>query len=286
MTGPVLAGVDGTDSGLDALALARQLAAAWGERLLVLCVYPQEQRSEAVEEVRRHVDAALAPARAAAGEPAAEVRSVSSTSPARGLAELAEREGAGAVVVGSSNRGPIGRVLSSGTAERLLHGSACPVAVAPRGQRRRAGPLRAPAVAYVDTPEGHEALAVAAELARRAGVPLTVYSVVPVSTNWFVPDAIRDQDEALVPEEVRQEYRKALDDAVARVPEGVRAGAALLYGEVVDELSMLGERGADLLVCGSRRYGPLRRVLLGSVSAALLRQSSVPVLVVPRAGDG
>jgi nucleotide-binding universal stress UspA family protein len=63
-----------------------------------------------------------------------------------------------------------------------------------------------------------------------------------------------------------------------------QAGVERVYGEVVDELSVVGERGVDLLVCGSRGYGPVRRVLLGTVAAALVRQASVPVLVVPRGG--
>jgi nucleotide-binding universal stress UspA family protein len=37
-----------------------------------------------------------------------------------------------------------------------------------------------------------------------------------------------------------------------------------------------------LLVCGSRARGPLRRVLLGSVSLALIRLADCPVVVVPR----
>jgi nucleotide-binding universal stress UspA family protein len=49
---------------------------------------------------------------------------------------------------------------------------------------------------------------------------------------------------------------------------------------------MAAERDVDLLVCGSRGYGPVRRVLLGTVSSALVRQASVPTLVVPRAGPG
>lgn len=40
---------------------------------------------------------------------------------------------------------------------------------------------------------------------------------------------------------------------------------------------------ADLLVVGSRGYGPLRRVLLGSTSAGLVRSARCPVLVYPRA---
>ena len=84
---------------------------------------------------------------------------------------------------------------------------------------------------------------------------------------------------------MREEYQEALDQALAGLPGEVRATGELLYGEVVDELAMVGERGVDLLVCGSRGYGPVRRVLLGTVSAALLRQASVPVLVVPRGDD-
>ena len=102
--------------------------------------------------------------------------------------------------------------------------------------------------------------------------------------NWFVPEAVRPEEETL-PIEVRKEYQEALDRALAGLPEELRATGELLYGEVVDELSVVGERGVDLLVCGSRGYGPVRRVLLGTVSSALLRQASVPVLVVPRAGS-
>ncbi len=39
----------------------------------------------------------------------------------------------------------------------------------------------------------------------------------------------------------------------------------------------------DLLVLGSRAYGPLRHVLLGGVSAEVMRRAHCPVLVVPRA---
>ena len=38
----------------------------------------------------------------------------------------------------------------------------------------------------------------------------------------------------------------------------------------------------DLLVCGSRAYGPARHVLLGSVTHAVIRDASCPVVVVPR----
>ena len=41
-------------------------------------------------------------------------------------------------------------------------------------------------------------------------------------------------------------------------------------------------RELDLLVCGSRGYGPLRSVLVGGVSGRLMRSAHCPVIVVPR----
>ena len=289
MTRPIVAGADGTDSGLDAVALGARLAGAVGVPLTVVCVSPEQAElagAEAADDVGRHAAAILESAREVVGDLPAELRTVAATSPARGLAELAEEEGAEAVVVGSTRRGAIGRVMTGSTAERLLHGTGCPVAVAPRGYRRHhPEPLRAIGVAFSDTPDGHEAVRAAAELAGRAGLPLTVYSVVGLHVNWLRPESVLP-DASVVPEEVREAARDALDQVVAGLPADVRANGELLFGEVVDELSMAAERGVDLLVCGSRGYGPVRRVLLGTVSSALVRQASVPTLVVPRADAG
>ncbi len=40
--------------------------------------------------------------------------------------------------------------------------------------------------------------------------------------------------------------------------------------------------GLDLLLLGSRGYGPLRRVLLGGVAGEVIRRASCPVVVTPR----
>jgi nucleotide-binding universal stress UspA family protein len=77
-------------------------------------------------------------------------------------------------------------------------------------------------------------------------------------------------------------YRQSLDAAVAGLPADVRATGRLLDGPTVDALADLTLDETDLLVCGSRGYGPTRRVLLGGVSSRVLRHARVPVLVVPR----
>ncbi|HEX7609452.1 MAG TPA: universal stress protein [Solirubrobacteraceae bacterium] len=55
----------------------------------------------------------------------------------------------------------------------------------------------------------------------------------------------------------------------------------IVAGETVAALEKQSER-LDLLVLGSRGYGPLARVLLGSVSRKLANRAHCPVLVVPR----
>ena len=114
MTGPIVVGVDGTGSGLDAVALATRLARATGDPLIVACVYPEGRRSslDAAAAVHGPAAKALEAARALAQEAAAEYRTEPSGSPARGLAELAEQEDAAMVVVGSHRGCAFGRVAS------------------------------------------------------------------------------------------------------------------------------------------------------------------------------
>ena len=41
----------------------------------------------------------------------------------------------------------------------------------------------------------------------------------------------------------------------------------------------------DVLVCGSRGYGPVKTVLLGSVSQVLSRHARCPLIVLPRGSE-
>jgi nucleotide-binding universal stress UspA family protein len=71
---------------------------------------------------------------------AVEVRSIAASSARRALHELAEREHVDLIVVGSTGRSRLGRTLPGTTADRLLHGAGCPVAVAPRGYAHKQSP--------------------------------------------------------------------------------------------------------------------------------------------------
>ena len=66
------------------------------------------------------------------------------------------------------------------------------------------------------------------------------------------------------------------------MPEGIEVEASLLTGDPADGLAEVATSPGTLLVVGSRGYGPLRRVLLGSVSTQLVRSAACPLVVTPR----
>jgi len=71
------------------------------------------------------------------------------------------------------------------------------------------------------------------------------------------------------------------DRALAQVSDGVAVDGGLIEGDAVDVLRERSET-LDLMVMGSRAYGPVRRTLLGSVSPGLLVDCLCPVLVLLR----
>jgi len=288
----IVIGHDGSDSGDDAATLGAQLALATGEAAIVVAVYPEEnpiglgrvdaewvaymrgQAEEVSEHARRFYEGRGVQA---------EFRVVGSSSAAHGLDDVAEAETATMIVVGSSPRGARRRISPGSTGERLLHGAICPVAVAPRGLRERPAdtPVRRIGVAYVDSPEAGEAVRVATELAQETAATLMLYTVVGPRAEVVAPVIGRDAELSFLAS-VREGARTALDAALAALPEGVTATAELLEGDVIDELASLDEREVDVLVMGSRGYGPVRRVLLGGVARRLIRRAACPLIVVPR----
>ena len=95
----------------------------------------------------------------------------------------------------------------------------------------------------------------AGTLAAETGAGLTLYTVVAPRAEIFAPIVGRDAEEAFMAT-VREDARAALDKALTELPDGVDAGEELLEGNAVDALAALDEHETDLLVCGSRGYGP------------------------------
>jgi nucleotide-binding universal stress UspA family protein len=214
-----------------------------------------------------------------------ECRDLKGVSAPRALHEAAEAEDAGLLVVGSRHEGAHGRVVPGSTVDRLLHGAPCLIAVVPQGWEEGRG-LDAIGVGFVATDEGDEALRCAYELARRAVATLVVTTVVKAAlpAEETLPGMVVPTPEAIA--EVESEHRRtaehelraALDRLDGDVPVEAEVVVARDPAEVLITLS---ER-VDLLVCGSRGYGPLRAVVLGGVARRVSTEARCPVLVVPR----
>ncbi len=286
MPSPILVGLALREDDTAPLALGRMLARLTDEPLALLTALPHEapgfipapEYALALQrEAAERLDAVAAPLRAE--------HDVSTTvrmdSPARALSQAAEQLGAAAVVVGSTHRGRVGRVLAGDVAAGLLHGAPCPVVVAPRGFAAGGAPARI-AVAYAGTDESRAALEAAAELARRAGARIDVLSAVEPAP-WIAAAAAPGL--MSLPEleaERREQTEAAAAEALATLPEELRGAVQVLPGgDAVRALAEASE-GFDLLVSGSRGYGAVRSVLAGGVSRGLAREARCPLLVVPR----
>lgn len=273
----ILVGYDGSDHAEDALALAQVLGSAEGAQLTVAGVFPWSPWTDPGAAATEHEIELARKVERAAAECGGEAEAVPSNSPARGLHELAEELGVDLVVVGSSHRGRVGRALAGSVARGLLHGAPCAVAVAPSGFRERPRELRTIGVGLDGSPEAQLALHAAIELAERTSAKVRVYAVVEmagIGNAWgygyaSFMDTLREQLEAV------------LADAVAEIPEALQPEAKLLDGRAASALVDAAE-DLDLLFLGSRGYGPLMRVMVGSVSSELVEAAPCGVVVLPR----
>jgi nucleotide-binding universal stress UspA family protein len=271
----IVVGVDEHEGGRDAIALAKRLVAPDGQLALAF-VYCGD------EYVYRSADAPVEPTnrertldrlRAAAAEAgvAAAVSFVGSTSPERGLHELAERQGADLLVLGSCRRSLMGRVLMGDDTRAALNGAPCAVAIAPAGYVSEPAVIREIGVGYDGSPESRHALELARRLASETGAKLSAFEAVPL------PRHVLAGRSAPIDESIE----RVVHDARDRISGlgGVEAHAA--YGHAAEELAVY-SASLDLLIVGSRGYGPIGRLIHGSTSQQLAHTARCALLVLPR----
>ena len=283
----IIVGYNDSDGARDALALGKLIADITAGQLIVTGVFPFSPSERfAPLDLRARFEEAQAELagriQAVADELGATAEAFPSTSPARGLHDAAEELDADLVVVGSSSRATGGRVLAGNVGVQLLHGSPCAVAVAPSGFRDEPHELDVIAAAIDGSAESLGALRVAIELGKAAGATLRLVAAEGALTTdhfgWGY--GVIDMRETM-----RAVVGEWLEKAAALVPEELNTTKAPVVGEAAAALAGEVRQGVDLLCLGSRAYGPVRRVLLGSVSSELMSSAPCPVLVVPRGVD-
>jgi len=261
----VLVGVDGRPTGRDAIALASQLMDPDGKMTLAYV------RSGEVAEDLEDSNELLDRERIEAGVKA-ELLSVVSASPGRGLHQQAEKQGADLLVVGSCRHGALGRAMLGDDTRAALNGAPCAVAIASVGYAARRAPIAKVGVGYNGSPESDAALAVARALAAPTGATvhaLEVVSIPSLAYGGLMAPAIGESIDAL------------LQEASSRMAQLSDVEGRAVYGLAGEELAAFGDE-VDILVVGSRGYGPVRRLVLGTTSDYLERHARCPLLVLPR----
>lgn len=288
-TPTVVVGVEGTRSSQDALVWAARTAAARDAQLDVVHVmtFPMSAYEVAFDDTLERLaqevlDDALV--RVAELVPGLSVRGeVVRGTPGRAL--IRRSRDADLLVIGSRHPGLVERTLAGSLGYQVAAGAHCPVVVVGPGSAGTIGGGRGVVVGTDGSPDARLAVAMAADEAARTGQELHVIHA------WAQPGLFMPMDYLTpgVQEEIAEQARQTLADAVAEVnaahPDLV-VHDHLVAGRPAGALLEAAEE-ADLLVVGSRGLHGVTRMLLGSVSHAVVQRAPCPVLVArERTVDG
>jgi nucleotide-binding universal stress UspA family protein len=119
-------------------------------------------------------------------------------------------------------------------------------------------------VGWIPTDEGAQAVEVACGIARATGGAVLVVTTTSAR---------------LAVEKLEARARRAVDRALAALGADIPVVVHARVGQPSQEL-VSRSRGMDLIVLGSRGYGPPRTMLLGSVSAQVVPAAGCPVMIL------
>jgi nucleotide-binding universal stress UspA family protein len=276
MFNKVLVAIDEQTRGSDAITLARRLVSPTGKLILAhvhpgFVVHGKGDNGE-FEAIERQAAFELLQTVNDEFELHAEMRCIGSDRTGAGLHRLADTTHVDLLVLGSSRAGRNGRVLLTEETRHAINGAPCAVAVAPLGYADTHTPIMEIGVAYNGSEESRAAITTARALAQELGAAATAFEALPLPIYDFSPGAW-DTYEAVI----RDRRKTACDEITGDT--GLRALAAC--GETVDEIAVF-SGVVDLLVVGSRDYGPLGRLVHGSTTHRLLRYARSPLLILTR----
>jgi nucleotide-binding universal stress UspA family protein len=275
------------------LNMAAMLARSSGEELVVGVVIPapwMPGMSRADEGYRSYINESAATALAQARDDLppdvpAKFVTVDARSAPSGLMQAAEEHDASIIAVGSSDAGQFGYITLSSVADRLLHSSPIPVAVAPRGLRAKGAKVERVTLAFTGDKQSGVLLRAAETLASGFGAQLRLVSF---AVQLSPPETARFRTEGAAvtaewTENIRSAAQEALEAERKLGKQGLEPSVVIGHGEdwkeAFEDVEWL---PGDVLVVGSSNSGPVARVFLGSRANKIVRHSPVPVLGVPR----
>ena len=193
---------------------------------------------------------------------------------ARTIVEVAHDRGARVIVIGTGQHGSLGRFVYGERALEIVRLADRPVLVVPRGAS--SGAVRRAIVAVDFSPVSFRAA--------RALIPMlsdtSILTLVHVKPAVPVDDQHGpwNKNSELRCENLFRRFVRLLP-----VPPSVTVETKLLWGDAASALEQYAELcQADMIACGRRRsHSLIERFLVGSVSSALVRTQTCPILIVP-----
>jgi nucleotide-binding universal stress UspA family protein len=190
---------------------------------------------------------------------------------------LAAAAGADLLVLGTHQRGILGHLVLGSIAEEVASRSPIPTLVVRPQAEPGARPVARVVVAVDPASPSREALAGAADLARRLGARLEAIHILRLPTASYASSALGGVGPGAVATHLaaaEASLRKLVRDTT-----GVDATVHVAAGRPADEI--LKHVGAnDILACATHGRSGLGRLVFGSVAAKLVRHAPCPVLVV------
>ncbi|HEX5367764.1 MAG TPA: universal stress protein [Acidimicrobiales bacterium] len=269
----VLVPFDGSDFSRAAVPVATALAHRLDAEVHVLSVVDSVQKVEA----RQHALAGLD-----VPGPMAHREVVVDRDPAGAIHEALHKLDDAVICMATHGRARSAALLGSVASDVVARGRDPLVLVCPLVER---APWGTGVVACVDGgPASAPLVAVAARWSDLLGEPLTVLTVAEDAPRPVTGGPVRrrfgpDGDAGAVLDALAAPHREGGRDVATVVwPEPVNVGMGIE--------GYLGEHPAALVVTNTRSTTGLRRLILGSAAAAIVRHSPSPVLVVPLPAGG
>ncbi|KAA0021918.1 universal stress protein [Antrihabitans cavernicola] len=275
--------------------LAALLAASTGEDLVVCSIIPSAPAPGLARIDGDFRDYMATAASAALDTARQEVpQGISATyvvheapSTSTGILELANRHAATIIVLGSSSAGVFGHVALGSVTSRLLYSSDVSVALSPRGFRVKPNQTIARVTAAYDgTLEQDELVLASAAVAARLKASLRLAAFAVRGPTPYTTQLGSDGENLVVATwvgDVERQTAAAIDRvrALPDVPDGLTSaiGHGRTWSEALEDIDW---QPGDILAVGSSKSGPVARVFLGSRAIKIVRDSPVPVVVVPR----
>ena len=199
-----------------------------------------------------------------------------------GLIQVVDELDADLLVLGSSASGQLGQVVVGSTADRLLHSSPVPVAIAPRGYRSpRGGKLTRITCGYPGTPESVDVVSRVAALAERLEVPLRVITFAVRGRTMYPPEVGLHAEDSILAEwesQAGEMLARLRTDGVVGDDVALQVVSGNGWDQALDDAEW---QDGEILALGTSPRSDIAHVFLGTRGTKIMRVSPVPVLVLP-----